>query len=235
MYSDLRCIWMISNYIGVKYCEQQFDCENCPIDIVLRNIYDENSGEFNCKYNLNDTGAIDRIIEKISGIEFSRNILYLKKSWILKPIYANIFYIGLNPLMVPLLDNIDCIEECMRKVYYIKDQKLLTLSGDWGEISLSAPMNLLLLDKLNWRPEDIGANKWIALIIANQSDIQEALLPPDQWKINKAMLRNLMLEYKECCLFIGQRSCGNEKKISKFYQLLGNSQYVKLLNKLFNE
>lgn len=43
-----------------------------------------------------------------------------------------------------------------------------------------------------------------------------------------------MLEFKERCLFIGSLYRENEIKISNFYQLVGNSEYLKLLNRFFN-
>ena len=230
----LNCIWMISNMIGVKLCEKQFDCESCPLNIIMRNLTDADSKEIINNLELSDTAFIDFIIAKISAAEFQNNLIYLTNNWMLKHLYADIYYLGINSMVTPLLEDIINIKEYMKRVYFIKGQKLLVLEGSWGKISLTVPMNFLLLDKLNWSPEEINANKWIALIVANQNEIQDAAISTDHWKLNKAKLTNLFKEYKEYCLMISSHNGDNGKKLNKFYKLIGNSEYIKLLDNIFN-
>ncbi len=235
MFTDLNCIWMISNLIGVKLCDKRFECDSCPLDIIMRNLTDSDSKKITNKLELCDTAFLDRIIDGISAADYQSNIIYLANSWILKHLYANIYYLGINPIVTPLLDDLTGIKEYMKRVYFIKGQKLLVMEGAWGKISLAVPMNFLLLDKLNWTPEEINANKWIALIVVNQNEIQDAAISADQWKNDKAKLTGLFREYKESCLLISSYNGDKGKKLNKFYQLIGSSEYIKLLNDIFND
>ena len=234
--SSLNCIWMISNLIGIKLCDKQFDCKHCPLDIVLRNFTGAGTKEIKGRFELNDTDFIDRIIKAVTETEHQNNLIYLKNNWLLKHLYANIYYIGINPLVIPLLDNISKLHDYLKKVYYIKGQKILFIEGKWGQMSFAAPINFLLIDKLNWQPEEIAASKWIALIAANQDEVQEAVTSSDQWKIDKAKLTSLLTEYKECCLTIGAQQQGEDGiKLNSLYQLIGSSEYLNILNNLFYE
>ncbi len=234
MNAKLNCTWMISNMVGIKLCDKKFECETCPLDIIMRNINGDGSNTRRKSLELNDTSFIDRIINGMNAADYQANLIYLKNNWIVKHLYANIYYMGINPVITPILDDLISIQEYMKKIYFTKDQKLLVLEGDWGKLPLSVPMNFLLLDKLNWSPEEINANKWIALIAANQNEIQDAEISVDQWKTDKANLINLLSEYKENCQIISWHKEDKGETINKFYQLVGCIEYTKLLNSIFN-
>lgn len=235
IYSDLKCIWTISDLIGIKLCDQKFDCENCPLDIILRNVTDKNTNKVKKHYSLKNTEYLDKMLEKIESCGIDNSLIYLKNNWVLKHLYANIYYLGLNPAIVPLLENISGIKEYMKKVYFIKDQKILIVEGEWGNIALPAPINFLLLDKLNWKPEEITACKWIALIAVNQEEIRDSVISTDQWKLDKSILINLISEFKDCCMMIKTEHNSEGSKINYLYRLIGNTEYRKLLNGIFTD
>ena len=39
-YESMKCIWMASQVVEYKLCDNNFDCENCPFDKVMRNYLD---------------------------------------------------------------------------------------------------------------------------------------------------------------------------------------------------
>ena len=40
-YEKLKCIWMASQVLDYKLCDNKFDCENCQFDKVMRNLLNE--------------------------------------------------------------------------------------------------------------------------------------------------------------------------------------------------
>lgn len=235
LYADLNCIWMASDLIEFQLCDKNYDCENCQLDIIMRNLTNGNHNSIKRNYMLSETGFIDKIVSGIKNINYQFNLLYLKNNLVLKNLYANIFYIGINPAVFPLMDNITDIKEYMKRVYFTRGQKLLVIEGDWGKVSLTVPLNFLLLDKLNWTPDEIQSKKWIALIVVNQNEITDAKISAEQWKVEKSKLTNMLDEYRECCLKIKSDNAEEGTKLNFFYELIGNAEYQKLLEHLFNE
>ena len=226
----LDCIWVGSNIIEDKLCDLKFNCENCPLDKVLKNLLPESEKQ-NC-YQLKDTAFIDIIIHKIKETRFDSKVIYLKNNLIIKNIYANIYYLGINPLVSNLLENIIQIKEYMRRVYFVKDNKILSIEGDWGVFNLTSSINFLLLDKLNWSLEAISENKWIALVAVNQNEISDVILSHNQFQIQQVKILNMLNEYRDCCLCIKPDLNANGFKIKYFYELIGKDEYINILNNI---
>ncbi len=224
----LNCIWEGSNIIGQKLCKRNFDCENCPMDKILKNIYPEEGKGKNLQ--VNDVAFLDDIIHKIEETTFDPRLIYLKNNLVAKNIYANIFYLGLNPLLTNLLENISGVKEYMKRVYFIKDNEVIAIKGGWGTFTLKTSINFLLLDKLNWAPEEILSNKWIALAAINQFEITDAKLSSGHLKIQQAKILNLLSEYRENCLCINTDINDNAEKVKYLYQLTGGNEYIDILN-----
>lgn len=72
-YEMLKCIWMTSGVIDYKLCDNNFDCENCPFDKVIRNLCDENETQF-----IGIVNDAKTIFNKLQSIKYDNNIIYLK-------------------------------------------------------------------------------------------------------------------------------------------------------------
>jgi len=228
--SGLDCIWIGSNIIEDKLCNRKFDCENCPLDKVLKNLFSDSNYKSN--YELQDTVFIDNIINRFEETSFDPKLIYLRNNLVVKNIYANIFYLGLNPLLTNLLENIIHVKEYMRKVYFVKDEKILSVDGEWGTVAFQSSINFLLLDKLDWSPEGVTANKWIALIAINQNELSDNLMSHNQFHIQQTKILNMLKEYRDCCLSINKEFNNNKEKIRYFYQLIGNDEYINTINNI---
>ncbi|MCB9247743.1 MAG: hypothetical protein H6613_03995 [Ignavibacteriales bacterium] len=72
-YEMLKCVWMTSGVIDYKLCDNNFDCENCPFDKVIRNLSNEKESQVNGIVNDANT-----IFNKLQNIKYDNNIIYLK-------------------------------------------------------------------------------------------------------------------------------------------------------------
>lgn len=224
----LDCIWIGSNIIEDKLCNRKFDCENCPLDKVMKNLFGDSDKMSN--YKLRDFAFIDAIIHKIEETNYDSKIIYLQNNLVVKNIYANIYYLGINPLIANLFENLTQVREYMRRVYFVNDNKILSIDGEWGSISLTSSINFLLLDKLNWSPEAILTNKWIALVAVNQNELTDVKLSHNQFQLQQVKILNMLNEYRDCCLCIKSDLNDKGEQIKYFYQLIGNDEYINILN-----
>ncbi|MDR3628289.1 MAG: hypothetical protein P4L45_15705 [Ignavibacteriaceae bacterium] len=232
---EFDCIWMTSNIIDYQACEKNFDCESCTLDKILKNLGSVENLKSRGNIILNGTDFLDKIIGKLEATNLDPKLIYLKNDLVLKHLFANIYYLGINPVILNLLDNIGSVKDCMKKVYFNAGQTIVVLNGSWGELPVKAPMSFLLLDKLNWTPEDIVNRQWLALIVINQSEIIDSQISGEEWKVEKFKALNAMHEYKECCLKINPSLLATSEKINYIYQLTGKAEYIKLLNAVAND
>ncbi|MGD1006289.1 MAG: hypothetical protein ABR980_03540 [Ignavibacteriaceae bacterium] len=232
---EFDCIWMASNTIDYQVCEKKFDCENCIFDIILKNLVSKDSSKKQSDPVLNGTDFLDKIICKLEDLKLDSKLIYLKNNLVLKHLFANIYYLGINPVTLSLLDSIKSVKEYMKKVYFNVDQTIVILEGEWGQFTIKAPMSFLLLDKLNWTPEDIVNRQWLTLIVINQSEIIDSQISAEDWKIEKAKFLKILIEYKDFCLKIDPSLLVTNEKIKYIYQLIGKTEYLKLLEPTVND
>lgn len=200
-FQDLKCIWMSSNVVEYKLCDQNFDCENCQFDRVIRN--------FAGKAKKAEPGTeelanpIDDIITKIRDQAYESKNIYLKNQIIVKHLFANTYYMGLNPAAMLFLDSVDEVEDCGHQDYIRKNQALFNLKGEWGYMTISSPMNFTLLDKLILSPGEFLNKKWFAIISVVQPEITISKLNREQWQINQSNSIRMLYDIKNSYKSIG--------------------------------
>ena len=145
MYQDLKCIWMASNVVEYKLCDKNFDCETCSFDKVIRNYsFDNDSSEKPL------SNVVEIILNKLKEISFDEKLIYLRNGLIIKRIFPNTFYLGINPLFHSFLDCVSSLKECEAGKYILKEQAVVQFNSDWGNITITAPMNFLMYDRVNF-------------------------------------------------------------------------------------
>jgi len=226
-YEMLKCIWMSSQVVEYKLCDKQFDCENCSFDQVIRNFSHEKEPQ------VPPTTDITKIIlKKLRHIKYDDKIIYLKNNLIAKEIFQNTFYLGINPILFCFLDTISTIMECERGKNIFTGQQVIQFSGDWGSISLSAPMNFSIFDKVSDTLDDPTNTKWFAIIGSFQQDISIGKLDQEEWSkmYQRALgiVEDIQLDYP----IIGDTMQDGGNRINFLYQLVGKKRYIQILNSL---
>ena len=232
-FQDLKCIWMSSSIVEYKLCDKEFDCENCQFDKVIRNLAVDSKQQ--TSLNENPVSILDSLMKKVKNQVCEPKNIYLRSQLMVKHLFADTYYLGINPLILTFLDNINCVKDAGRQGYILKNQALFRVEGEWGYITFTSPMNFTLLDKLNFTAEDILSNKWFAIISADEPEISTSRLTREQWYDSQANSMNLLNDYKLNTPKIGATLMDGGIPVKNLNRFLGNTEYLKVLSKLINE
>ncbi|MGE5797432.1 MAG: hypothetical protein ACM34N_11665 [Ignavibacteria bacterium] len=227
--NDLRCIWMTSGLVAYKLCGLEFDCDNCEFDKVFR----KNSKSLPVKdsaESLQDRNPAEVLINKIKAEQFDEKLIYLKNQFVMKKLFGNAYYIGINPIALLMLDNINSINITPAN-NIIKGEIILSIEGGWGKKEFISPINFLLIEKFNTPPAGFSLNKWFAILISNETI--ESRYNFDQWNNERDRVLQLLKKSLNDDPEIGKTLIDGGEKINNIYQFLGAEQYMKLLGGAF--
>ena len=230
---DLKCIWMSSNIVDYKLCDKDFDCENCQFDKVIRNLAVDSKQQSSTSENT--VSILASLMKRVKNQVYEPKNIYLKNQLMVKHLFADTYYLGINPAILLFLDNINSVRDAGHQGFILKNQALFRVEGEWGYITFTSPINFTLLDKLNLIAEDILSNKWFAIISIDQPEIDPARISKDQWYNNQVSSLNLLSEYNINTPKIGATLMDGGVSVKNLNRLLGNTEYLKILSKLINE
>lgn len=223
-YETLKCIWMASQVVEYKLCDNQFDCENCPFDKVMRNLLDSKEKQ--------DIDITDIVTNKLRNTKYDNKIIYLKNNLIAKEICRDTFYLGINPILISFLDSVSSISisECRKNI--LMDQQVIKILGDWGTISLSAPMNFMIYDLLDFPIDTLLEFQWFAIIGVVNQEISRSKLYQEEWNTIRAKAISNIEEIKSHVPRVGSTMMDGGTKIKFLYQLVGKKRYINILNSM---
>jgi len=230
MYHDLKCIWMASNIVDYKLCDKDFDCENCTFDKVIRNSSFEDDSDGKATGNI-----LDNALEKLQEINYDEKIIYLKNCLMMKRIFANTFYLGLNPILQPFLDSISSLQECDLGKYILKGQPVFQFTGEWGTVTLSSPMNFLMYDHMTTPHEDLSKSKWIAIIGAIQPEIETCTIGKSNWNEILYKTFEIIDDMKTNLPSVGNTMLDGGNKLKYLYQIVGKTKYKSILESIITQ
>jgi len=226
-YEKLKCIWMSSLVIDYKLCDNQFDCENCMFDKVMRNLVTERKTEPAPTINV-----LNLISDKLSRIEYDNKIIYLKNNFIAKEICPNTFYLGINPFFVCFLDSLSSFILYGFRENIFTGQDLIQIFGPWGTITLPAPVGLLLYDQIGNPADDPWKSQWFAIAGVDGREIIKAGLSRPEWGKMRRRAADIIEEIKLQVPKIGDTMMDGGTRVRSLYQLVGNKRYLTILNSL---
>ncbi len=226
-YETLKCIWMASQVIEYKLCDNQFDCENCRFDKVMRNLLDEKEEQ-----NTNMANIANTISNKLQSIKYDNKIIYLKNNLIAKEICNDTFYLGINPILISFLDSVSSlsVSECRKNI--LTDQQVIQILGDWGSVSLSSPMNFMIYDLLDFPIETLLEFQWVAIFGAVNQEVSKRRLCQDEWQTMHKKALNTIEEIKSHVPQVGTTMMDGGTQIKHLHQLVGKKRYINILNSM---
>ena len=228
---DLHCIWMASNHVDYKLCDKEFDCDKCEFDKAIRNLSGQNNIEVNGELKQKDI-LIDTI-SKIENESFDEQIFYINNQLTIKKLFGPTYYLGLNPLLLPLFDDVISIEGFEDDVVS-KDQFLFKVKGKWGEKNFYSPINLILVEKLNFNKNRLPINNRLAVILINDFEDNISSMGLDEWNFKKNNSLQLLKSYVQANPDIGNSLLDGGERIKYLYQYLGTAKFLKLIDKVFS-
>ena len=227
---DLHCIWTSSNHVAYKLCDKEFDCENCDFDKAIRNLSVQNNFEENKEDKHKDI-LLDTI-SKVENENYDDKICYLDNQLIIKKLFGPTYYLGLNPLLFHLFDDV-CNIEGFEEDIISKGQFLFKIKGRWGEKNFYSPLNLILIEKLNFGRGQLPLNNKLAVILVNDFEDCVNSMNVSEWKLRKNDSLQLLNSFVKNKPDIGQSLMDGGEKIRYLHQYIGTAKYIKLLNEVF--
>jgi hypothetical protein len=224
-YEKLKCIWMASQVIDYKLCDNQFECENCLFDKVIRNLINKKE-----THAAGRTNIVDIIFNKLQNIKYDDKIIYLKNNLIAKEIYYNTFYLGVNPILNCFLDSVNSVEvnECGKNIS--TGQQIINISGAWGMVSLSAPIDFLIYDKCTDPTDNFLSSQWYAIIGIENQQLSKGKLSKEEWDNSHERAISIIEEIKSDALNVGDTIHDGGTQIKFLHQLVGKEKYINILN-----
>lgn len=233
-FDSMKCIWMSSNIIDYKLCDKNFDCDECAFDKIMRNINPENKAAGSNKDEFLQQGIIRKKAETLKSIKYSKEYHYLNNSIVLKKLFGKTYYLGLDRSAYLFLDNMTGYEFLNSGPEVKKGEAILRLRGDWGEMKVLSPVDFFIVDKLNYKVEDIKEKIWLCLIEAEDYEINNSEFAGKEYE---CILDHLMLklyEFDNKFSFLGTRMNDGGKEVKFLYQAIGTQKFIELLKSLLS-
>ncbi len=227
---ELKCIWMTSQQVAYKLCDREFDCENCEFDKVFKN-QSKKMTETLPQHNTNND-LLESIIIRIEDERFDENIIYLKNQLIMKNLFGNAYYLGINPIILSLIENVNSIQEFPGNDIK-KDHIIFTLEGNWGKKDFFSPLNFLIIGKISITPLKFNQNKWCSVILFNNNEINNIQLSKDDWIFEKNHALTLLKNQLKNKPGIGKSLMDGGEPVRYLYQYLGKKEFLNLLDGIF--
>lgn len=223
-YEKLKCIWMASQVVEYKLCDNDFDCENCLFDKAMKNFMNRAGDKIPAQQNV-----VGDIARKISGAKFDNKIVYLKNNLIAKNICNDTFYFGLNPVLECFLDSETSININENTQRISKGQNIIDISGEWGSVSISSPVDLFIYDRLPYTKENIFKPQWSAIIGDVKKEIINYKSSAFEWENSYNKAAGIIDEIKINEPKIGETMRDGGTMIKFLHQLIGNKKYTDIL------
>jgi hypothetical protein len=229
---EMKCIWMTSQQVAYKLCDKNFDCENCEFDKAFRNhSIKMNERESEQKFAASD--LLENVIKRVEEDDYDDKLIYLKNQLVVKKLFGNAYYLGINPIILYLIEEVNSIQE-FPKNDIKKDQVIFTLHGNWGKKEFISSINFLIIGKISITPGKFNQNKWHSVILFNDNEVENIQLTKDDWMTEKNNIISYLKNQAENKPGIGRSLMDGGEPVKYLYQYLGKKEFLNLLNEYFN-
>ena len=140
---ELPCIWMEAGSVEFKLCDQNFDCDNCSFNAIMKN---EKPVSNHVSKHSQGTALPTQNdpFRSLQNLTWDQHAYYGNRYWFVEPLGAQKALLGLNELalhVLPTLRDVILTEEGR----VVKDQVIGWLLTDDGTLCLKAPFDANIL------------------------------------------------------------------------------------------
>ena len=227
-----KCIWMSNGLLDYKLCDRNFNCENCSLDIAMRNAATSDVLE------KPDSGIrsmepefyIQHLLHRLSDVDYSPNFLNMKNQILARNVFSSSYYLGLTPLVNLLIDKDSQIDQVNNNQNINAGDELLCISGNWGRILIDSPIAFRMLGKIN--DSKITKNNWFCLAEIDEQDIKESVLTEHSFKSVKFEIARI-LKQRDLSSIVGHTMNDGGTYLNRISDILGMEDFQVILKKLF--
>lgn len=225
-FDDVKCLWMKCGAIDYKICDKNFDCENCDFDKRI-------SSELKTKGNVQE--GIENVFDLVQhSASFIHPHYHFNSGLMVRNFLANTYYLGLEPYIVKFIDRQSTLRYSTLDSLVKKGEPVLNISNGWGEINIVSPFNFDFVEKLDISNIFSNDLRWFAIIETERHEILcnsiNKKIYFDKLYETKLYLKNLMKTSEA----VGETMYDGGVVLENWLEILGNSSYKNLLEKLFS-
>ncbi len=226
-FSDIKCIWMESNIVEYKLCDNDFNCETCLFDKAMRNTFHVSSSN-----NANNQSKAQTLIKKIFGSFESENdkgnTVYLKNHLTVRNLIGNKYYLGISPLANNILMNYTT-EHISGKILFEKNDPILIISGEWGKVTVNCPFSLRVVEYFKKN------STWFAIIECEAEDISENSISTHDYNSDVLAISEAFNDLNLNKAEVGATMFDGGSLLSDISKIIGKEKYLQLLKTIFNK
>lgn len=229
---NLKCIWMASNNVEYKLCDMNFNCEKCPFDKVMSNAP---SHELSAKKpEVMGMGIIEELAERVFETTYPHNVTLLKNNLVLKSLFENTYYLGISPIGSLILENVSDYNLFLDSVNINKDEPIIELFGEWGNVSITSPFSFHTLGNFKKSTGNkVKIDSWFCIVEAKEEDIATAKINPSEYANMISDVTGYLNSREEMLSHVGITMNDGGERLEHLYQVIGKNDYNKLLKLLF--
>lgn len=232
-YRGKKCIWMDANVVAYKLCDQNYDCERCSFDFVMRNTWKEKTDSEQVMSRFGNNNIFYKAIRNISNIRCDEELNYLKGQVVLKKMFGGIYTIGINQLLLTLLENISSVKILHGYGIIKKDEPLVELNGKWGRRVISAPMDITFLQKLKIDIDDLPGDSWFGVVSIAETGLASVKYPVEQSRTQNQCLISQLQNYLVSAPEAGATMMDGGKSCEYLYEVLGIEEFRRMISELY--
>ncbi len=226
-FDDIKCLWMKCGAVDYKICDKNFECENCDFDKRMLS-------EFKIKGNFQEK-IEDMFSLGQHAVSFTHPYYHFGSGLIVRNFIANNYYIGIEPFISKFIDNHSIIKYCTPDITVNRGEPILNISNGWGEVNVLSPFSFNYVDKLDIKNLFYQDLHWFAIIEAEKYEILGNSINKksyfDKLYDTKINLLSLIRTTEE----VGKTMYDGGAVLDNWSDILGNSTYRNLLEKLFSK
>ena len=230
---ELKCIWMSTDYVEEKLCNNDFDCNNCDFDKEMKS--NNRISEVKSYFPGGEYSVLEDIISRLNSlkvISYPSNYKF-NKSFVYKKFLGDTYFMGFNPILNIVMDNFSSCRICGSGNEYKKDSEIFCIEGDWGRIAITAPFDFKFESEI--LPMHTGAdNKWIGFIKSTEDNISSVSISRENYLKSIDMISGQLKKYIRKYVTVGITMYDGGERLKFIYQVIGKENFLKLITSVLS-
>ncbi|MFA5405678.1 MAG: hypothetical protein WC358_12165 [Ignavibacteria bacterium] len=224
---------MSTNFVEEKLCNNNFECDTCSFDKEMKDTKHRKEPDDSI-FHYSEPNLLDDVIHKLNKLKSFTYPLqyYFNNCFVLKKFLGDTYFLGFNPMLNVLLDNVTSSDIYGPSQVYKKDEKFLKIQGDWGSVDISAPFNFSLESEvlpLSLKPE---SGKWLGFIKYKNGNLESFKNGKEDFNKSIESACNNLRKYIKKYVTVGATMYDGGEKLKYIYQVIGKENYVKILKQI---
>jgi len=234
---ESKCVWMTAGILSYQLCDREFECEQCPLDIALRQRF---------KYR-EATPGDDRNPAPAKEAEESRvGVLFGRKHLWMKREGEGRVRLGIEPGLASVLVSPKAVVLPTMGEHVVRNKACSWIVLDEGTLPMISPISGQVIATNNLLVESPHAvcasplgEGWLFELSVNSADIDDAdvLLTADVARVyanDERRLKTLLsAEMKNGESKDAQNQTDLRQAITRLSETLGPNEYLKLLRSIY--